>query len=280
MSGSVAIIGCGWLGHALAKQLLTDNYKVTVTTQSKEKQLKLQQENIDTEILSLPVSEHEDVKLSVFNHDTLVIAITPQIRQGRDDYPQKVAQLVKLAESGKVKKVILLSSTAVYNGLSGLVNEQATLDINAHKVAIITAAEQAARHFSGETVILRLAGLVGDDRHPGRFLQGKKLLSDPQAFINLIHQDDVVGVIRELIAEQEVSGTFNAVSATETCKKHYYHAAASALNLPAAEFSSESSMHFGKRINGEKLRERFDYSFIHDDLIAWLHETAAGSENV
>lgn len=275
MSKSVAIIGCGWLGHALAKQLLVDKYKVTVTTQSKEKQQKLLKENIDTEILSLPVSEHKHIKLSAFDHDTLVIAITPQIRQGRDDYPQKVAQLIKLAESGKVKRVILLSSTAVYNGLSGLVNEQATLDINANKVAILTGAEQAAEHFLGETVILRLAGLVGDDRHPGKFLQGKKLLSDPQAFINLIHQDDAVGVIKQLISVPEISGTFNAVSATETCKEHYYHAAASALNLPAPEFSSETSMHCGKRINGEKLRKRCHYSFIHDDLIAWLNETVA-----
>jgi nucleoside-diphosphate-sugar epimerase len=170
----------------------------------------------------------------------------------------------------------LLSTTAVYNGLTGLVDEQSVLDESAEKVAIITGAEQAVRKFSGKSVILRLAGLVGPDRHPGRFLQGKKVLSEPQAFINLIHQDDVVGVLMEIIAEQGISGTYNAVSATETSKEHYYHAAASALNLPVPEFSFETSMRFGKRINDAKIRDALNYQFTHDDLIVWLYKSVSG----
>lgn len=280
MPNSVAIIGCGWLGHALAKRLLNEKYRVIVTTQSEEKKLKLANEDIDAELLSLPISEPKSLALNAFNCTTLIIAITPQIRQGRRDYPEKVAQLREMAELGKVKRIILLSTTAIYNGLSGLVDEQAILDLSTEKVAIVNDAENAAREFSCETVILRLAGLVGPDRHPGRFLQGKKVLSEPQAYINLIHQDDVVGVLMTIIAEQNVSGTFNAVSATETCKEHYYQAAASALNLPIPEFSFESSKGVGKRIGGAKLRDHFNYQFIHDDLIAWLNKSAGAAENV
>lgn len=280
MSKSVSIIGCGWLGHALAKRLLIKEYRVFVTTQSEEKKKKLDKENINAELLSLPVNEPEPVALEAFNCATLIISITPQIRQGRSDYPEKVAQLIKMAESGKVKKIIMLSTTAIYNGLSGLVDEEVALDESASKVAIIIAAEQATRKFSGKSVVLRLAGLIGPERHPGRFLQGKKVFSEPQAFINLIHQDDAVGVLLEIIADKDATGTYNAVSATETSKEHYYHAAANALNLPLPEFSFESSINLGKRIDDSKLREKFNYQYTHDDLIAWLYESASGLKNV
>jgi nucleoside-diphosphate-sugar epimerase len=259
--------------------LLVEKYQVTVTTQSEDKKTKLLKDNIDAELLSLPVNDLESVTLNVFNHKTLIISITPQIRQGRNDYPEKVAQIIKMAELGEVHKVILLSSTAVYNGLSGLVDEQSILDMNASKVAIITAAEKAARYFSGTTLILRLAGLVGPERHPGRFLQGKKVLAEPQAFINLIHQEDAVGVLMELI-EEGIGGTYNAVSATETSKQHYYHAAANALSLPLPEFSFETSMRFGKRINDAKLRDTLKYQFKHDDLIVWLYKSVVGLSDV
>jgi len=280
MPKSVAIIGCGWLGFALTKQLLMEKYRVAVTTQNIDKLNSLLANNIDAELLSLPVNDPTSVVLSVFNQETLVISITPQIRQGRSDYPEKVAQLVAMAELGKVQRIILLSSTAVYNGLSGTVDENTPLDLSAEKVAVIAGAESAAQQFTGKTVILRLAGLVGPARHPGRFLQGKRVLAEPQAFINLIHQTDVVGVLMNIIADHKYNGVYNAVSATEASKEHYYQAAANALGLAVPEFSFETAMRFGKRINDEKLRDNLNYQFVYDDLIVWLYKSAAENEHV
>jgi len=280
MPKSVAIIGCGWLGFALTKQLLMEKYRVAVTTQNIDKLNSLLANNIDAELLSLPVNDPTSVVLSVFNQETLVISITPQIRQGRSDYPEKVAQLVAMAELGKVQRIILLSSTAVYNGLSGTVDENTPLDLSAEKVAVIAGAESAAQQFTGKTVILRLAGLVGPARHPGRFLQGKRVLAEPQAFINLIHQTDVVGVLMNIIADHKYNGIYNAVSATEASKEHYYQAAANALGLVVPEFSFETAMRFGKRINDEKLRDNLNYQFVYDDLIVWLYKSAAENEHV
>jgi len=280
MPKSVAIIGCGWLGLALTKQLKTEKYRVAVTTQSVDKQKALLANNIDAELLSLPVNDPKSVVLSAFNQETLIISITPQIRQNRSDYPEKVAQLVEMAELGKVKRIIFLSSTAVYNGLSGIVDEKSPLDFTAEKVAIIAGAEKAAQQFTGQTVILRLAGLVGPERHPGRFLQGKRVLAEPQAFINLIHQADVIGVLMNIITEHKFNGIYNAVSATETSKEHYYQAAANALGLAVPEFSFETAMRFGKRINDGKLRDNLNYQFVYDDLIVWLYKSAAENEHV
>jgi Trk K+ transport system NAD-binding subunit len=73
MAKNVAIIGCGWLGYALAKQLLREQYRVTVTVQSEEKKQRLAKEQIDTELLILPVEDPKSTVLSVFGHDTLII---------------------------------------------------------------------------------------------------------------------------------------------------------------------------------------------------------------
>ena len=125
-----------------------------------------------------------------------------------------------------------------------------------------------------------MAGLVGPERHPGRFLQGKRVLAEPQAFINLIHQADVVGVLINIISDHKYHGIYNAVSATETSKEHYYQAAANALGLAVPEFSFETAMRFGKRINDEKLRNNLSYQFVYDDLIVWLYKSAAENEHV
>jgi nucleoside-diphosphate-sugar epimerase len=272
MAKSVSIIGCGWLGKALAKALLNENYTVVVTTQSKGKIAGLSAMGVNPELLSLPVESPESIVSSVFNQTTLIIAITPQIRQGRVDYAKKIEQLVTMAELGKVKRIILLSSSAVYNGLTGTVSENSKLDLSNEKVSIISAAENAVRKFSNNVVVLRLAGLLGADRHPGKFLQGKKILSGPQAYINLIHQTDVVGLLMNLLKNPTITGTYNAVSATETSKQHFYQAAAKAKKLPVPEFAFETAMLFGKRVDDTKLRSTLDYQYIYDDLVVWLYK--------
>ena len=53
--------------------------------------------------------------------------------------------------------------------------------------------------------ILRLAGLVGPGRHPGRFFAGKSA-PDGQHGVNLVHLEDVIGAI-ELLLQAPKGGT-------------------------------------------------------------------------
>jgi len=269
MENSVGIIGCGWLGKALAKALIADSHAVMVTTQSADKKALLEQQGITTELLSLPTT-HIKKKLLVFQQHSLVIAITPQFRQGKVDYPEKVAQLVHLAGQGSIKQIILVSSTAIYQGLSGEVDEGAELDLSIDKVILLNDAEQAAKAFKGKVVILRLAGLVGDDRHPGKFLQGNREIREPQVPVNLIHQRDVIGLMQQIIRDDDFVGIYNGVSNTNATKEHYYKAAASALNLPEPNFVDQPLKFAGKKIIGNKIREKLSFQFHYDDLVMWL----------
>ncbi len=218
-----------------------------------------------------------------------MIAITPQFKQGMADYGDKVEQLVIAAKANTcVEQVILLSSTAVYNALSGDISEADTLDLSADKVSILSQAEQAVLSFSEQSneafdkvsYVLRLAGLVGPDRHPGKFLLNGRMLKSPKAKVNLIHQQDVIGLIESLLRESVTSGIFNGVSRTHVSKKEYYQAAAKSLGLapPSFDVTSKAEAGDGKTkarvILGNKAEAELSYQFIYSDLLDWLSQTA------
>jgi len=269
-SPSVGVVGCGWLGQALVESLIARSYRVVATTQQTEKLALIEKLGAQAEILSLPLNNGEGDNAAVFYCQTLVVCITPQFRQGKTDYPQKISQIVKKAERGHVEKIIMISSTAIYDGIFGSATEESQLKRNIGKVDLLAEAEQAILAFSGKVVILRCAGLVGKDRHPGKFIRHSRMLTAPNAYVNLIHQDDVVAQILAFIESNIHSGIFNAVSEMQVTKKHYYSIAASALNLPEPEFDHHSKLELGKQVIGDKLRDQLDYQFIHGDLVTWL----------
>lgn len=284
---SVGIVGCGWLGGVLAQQLNKQGVAVLATRSSVDNANQLKSQGINAEVLSLPAEQTQLNNHSVFKQQCLVIAITPQFRQGRVDYADKVEQLVAAAKiNNHVEKIILLSSSAVYNGLSGLVDESMALDLSADKVSVLNQAEQAVLNFNkphgneradlsrNQGFVLRLTGLVGPNRHPGKFLLNGRMLPNPQATVNLIHQQDAIGLILALLKSDIPGGIFNGVSATQVTKKRYYQAAASALDLPAPSFEESDllSVSDSKIVSGKKTQTTLNYTFVYDDLLTWLKQ--------
>jgi len=276
---SVGIIGCGWLGSALAHQLKDKGIKILATRSNTDNVEQLLSQGIDASVLLLPNKQSQLNSHAIFKSQCLVIAITPQFKQGRADYGDKVEQLVIAAKANPcVEQVILLSSTAVYNGLSGDIVETATLDLSADKVSVINQAEQAVLSFNDSdnklAYVLRLAGLVGPNRHPGKFLLNGRMLKSPEAKVNLIHQQDVIGLIVSLLNEPITSGIFNGVSATHASKKEYYQAAANALAIapPSFELEDGKSIQPVRIVNGAKVAENLGYQFVHANLLAWLSQ--------
>ena len=278
--GSVGIIGCGWLGKALAKTLLEKRMSVLATSSKLDNVEKLNQQGINAQQLTLPVTNELLVRHDVFVQQRLVIAITPQFKQGRTDYADKIAQLVSAAQQrGYVQQVILLSSTAVYHGLEGKVDEENSLNLSTEKVKILNAAEQAvltiSNNGSKQGNVIRLAGLVGPERHPGKFLlpskgQANKTLNNSMAPVNLIHQQDAVGLIESLLQIDSPQGIFNGVCNTHVSKQQYYQAAAQALSLQPPVFSKEHSNETARIVCGEKAKQVLNYKFIYPDLLTWL----------
>ena len=281
---SVGIIGCGWLGTALAKDLLKkecdQKCSILATSQSLENTRVLQQLGFHATKLTLPATADELNKHAIFKQKSFVICIPPKLKQGQSDYPEKIQQLVRAAEFNQVKRLIMVSTTAVYNGLIGEVDEQSALDFCAEKVSVIDQAEQVLLSFKGNAAIIRLGGLIGPERHPGRFLSRGRKIADGNAWVNLIHQTDAVGLLKCLLFQQEQVGIFNGVSKTNASKKEFYQAAAKSLDLPMPEFvvddlATESLSGQSKKIKGTETRQQLAYHFVYDDLLVWLTKYSA-----
>jgi len=277
---SVGIIGCGWLGKRLAASLVEQGASVLATSSQQCNVEQLNEHGIEAQQLLLP-SEVDQLSLhDVFTQECLVLAITPQFKQGRTDYAIKIAQLVDVAKQrGIVQRIVLLSSTAIYQGLEGVVDESTNLNLaepnpaessSLEKAQILNAAEQAVLNFHRQGSVLRLAGLVGPERHPGKFLQAKRTLENSTAPVNLIHQQDAVGLISSLLTSTSPQGIFNGVSDTHVTKALYYQAAAKSLGLELPTFSTDKVLASTRMVSGDKAKQQLDYSFIYPDLLAWL----------
>jgi len=270
---NVGIIGCGWLGTALAMELLKNKANVVASTTSVEKQSLLKELGINTELLTLPCDLSMLTKLKIFQQQQLVICIPPQLKQGKTNYQEKIALLLKAAEQGCIKRVILISTTAVYRGLTGIITELSVPDSRNEKVRCLVKAEQLVQHFMGEKAIIRFAGLVGTDRHPGRFLAGKTGLTDANTSVNLIHQHDAVAIIIALLSQPKLTGIFNGVSNTKATRQQFYQQAAKKLNLTPPEFINEPrATKLDKVINSDKIQHKLGYQLVYADLFSYLND--------
>ncbi|GLX87383.1 NAD(P)-dependent oxidoreductase [Thalassotalea loyana] len=274
----VAIIGCGWLGKALAHALKAQSIDVLGTGQSEASVSALNALNIDALQLSLPLTEAlSPLSLTTLSqYNVWVIAITPQLRKGETNYPEKIQDIMSLATSCQVARVILVSSTAVLNGLHNDIDESASLNLAAPKVDILSRAEMTVITATNEhlqSAVLRLSGLVGEDRHPGRFFKLDKLYSDGLAPVNLIHQKDAVGLLVNMIQCEEISGVYHGVSMTKASKHEFYREAARAIGLKEPRFDLAKDSAQAKRIFGEDTRKRLNYQYQLPDLMHWLEHS-------
>lgn len=268
MAKRIGIIGCGWLGKALAEQLVIRGDQVVTTVRTQDKAIELSEGNFICLPLALPIEtlrQHQ-----VFQHDIIVVAITPQFKKGRIDYAQNIEQIIDAAEHTGVVKLILVSSTGALAGNTGVINEDAAYLAEDEKSVLLQQAEQSVINAKLQGKVIRMSGLVGEDRKPGRFLAGKQDLKQALAPVNLIHQIDAIGLLLKLIDSDTSQQIFHGVSNTLVNRKDFYQQAAKSMRLEPPTFSDVDLGENGKRILGDKTRVWLDYQYQVDDLLNWL----------
>ncbi|WP_189637861.1 NAD(P)H-binding protein [Thalassotalea sp. HSM 43] len=272
LPNSVAIIGAGWLGKSLAKSLLAKGVDVVVSATSSQKVASLQAENLPATLVRAP----DCLSDSLLQCQAWVICIPPGLRHGRTDYPQQIQALAQFAQqaSAKPKHIVLISSTAVYNGLQGEVNEASKLNLNGDKVAVLHDAENKLLNADIEhATVLRLAGLFGYDRQPGRFFKDGRLISEPDSVVNMIHRDDVIALIECLLQQADKPAIVNGVSPHHPTRRAFYNKAFASLGKSTAEFA-EQKLPQGKQVQSDfTATSAFNYKV--NDLLAYFDNRAS-----
>jgi nucleoside-diphosphate-sugar epimerase len=178
----------------------------------------------------------------------------------------KITTLLPFIENSTVEKVLFVSSTSVFGDDNEFVSEATVLNPDSEggrQLAIVENVLQKNSRF--QTTILRFGGLISDERNPVRFLSGRDNIENPDAPINLIHQDDCIGIIEQIIALNSWDETYNAVAPFHPTRQKYYTQKAIELNLALPKFAALNTI-VGKTILNNKVIEVLDYSFIKPTL--------------
>ena len=271
----ISILGCGWLGLPLAKSLIEKGYSVNGSTTSVDKISVLKNAGITPFQISLGEDEIKgEIDLFLANSEILIIDIPPKLRGDSKDtstalsmtFVEKIQTLVPFIAKSSVEKVIFVSSTSVYSDDNSTITEALEPHPDSESGKQLLASEKLLQSNTNfKTTVVRFGGLIGDDRHPIKFLAGRKNIENPDAPINMIHQEDCIGIIEEILRQAqndklEWNETFNAVAPFHPSRKDYYTNKAIALNLPLPEFN-ESQPSVGKLILSTKIEAVLGYNF-------------------
>ena len=124
MNKQLSILGCGWLGTAVAKYYIANGGTVKGSTTREEKVASLNGIGIDPFVFNLG-TDINDLAINEFleGSDVLLIAIPPGRKSDPlTTYPEKIKQL--LPSIPDHVKVIFISSTSVYQNTNGIVTEE------------------------------------------------------------------------------------------------------------------------------------------------------------
>ncbi|MBS3738046.1 MAG: sugar nucleotide-binding protein [Psychroflexus sp.] len=263
---TVGILGCGWLGQALAKTLNAKSYTVKGTTTQKEKLKVLNALGIEANLVKIyPDHIKGDLKSFLKHLDILIIAIPPKINRGETNLKNGLENIFQKKELSAISKLIYVSSTGVFaNGLNQIYDEKSTPNNKSLRGKALISLENTirAQNQIQDTFILRLGGLFENGgRHPIHFLSGKPNVPNPKAPINLIEKTDAVGLIVKIIETKAVDqSVFHGVFPKHPERETYYIDKAKALYLKPPLFENSSTTN-GKIIKSDLTQEVLDFTY-------------------
>lgn len=257
----ISILGCGWLGFPLAQYLIENDFCIKGSTTTAAKfDLFLENKIIP---FAIDLTENEikgEIKAFLDASEVLIIAIPPKLRQSNaENFVSKIQLLIPHIQQSTIQKVLFISSTAVYGDSQQDVDENSSTNPNTESGKQLLEAEQLLQSkFS--TTIIRFGGLIGPGRNPARFLSGQQSIENPDAPVNLIHLDDCISIIYNILQKQSWGTTFNAVAPQHPTRKAYYTNKATELSLPLPQFQHINNS-TGKTVHCNALYALLDYTF-------------------
>ncbi|AXF58580.1 SDR family NAD(P)-dependent oxidoreductase [Leclercia sp. W6] len=264
----VAIVGLGWLGMPLAMSLQARGWHVTgskTTADGVEAARMCGIESVELRLEPELVCDADDLD-ALMNVDALVLTL-PARRTGPGEtyYLQAVQEIVDSALAHHISRIVFTSSTSVYGDVEGAVKENMPRQPVTSSGRVLKELEDWLHNLPGTQVdILRLAGLVGPGRHPGRFFAGKSA-PDGQHGVNLVHLEDVIGAITLLLQAPKGGHIYNICAPSHPTRSTFYPAMARQLGLAPPHFHDAPGEGKGKLIDGNRICHELGFEYLFPD---------------
>lgn len=261
----IAILGCGWLGLELGKRLREQNHEVRGSVTRMERMSELR----DAGVVPYSIKLYEkgiqgDISSFLSGVNLLVLDIPPGLRKNPEiNFVKKIENLIPYIEKARINRVIFTSSTSVYEDLEDFPVYQEnsnTSNSNNTAVQIHNVELLLLNNENFKASVLRFGGLFGPERHPVKYLAGRQNIKNPDAPVNLVHQEDCIAAIFELMKKDSDNSVWNLVYPEHPSKKEYYSRIAGEKGMVKPEFDhSEQSK--GKKVSSEKVMSELNFKF-------------------
>lgn len=264
----VAIVGLGWLGMPLAMSLTARGWQVKGSKTTEDGVEAARMSGIEGYPLRLEpelVCETDDLD-ALMDVDALVITL-PARRSGPGEafYLQAMQELVDSALAYRIPRIIFTSSTSVYGDIQGIVKEGTARHPVTGSGRVLKELEDWLHNLPGTSVdILRLAGLVGPGRHPGRFFAGKTAPNGEHG-VNLVHLEDVIAAITLLLQAPKGGHIYNVCAPSHPARNVFYPQMARLLGMEPPQFLDCADTGNGKIIDGSRICNELGFEYQYPD---------------
>lgn len=287
MTHRIAILGCGYVGRAVAQHWRSHGCSITATTTTPERIEEL--EHIVDRALVLHGSDTEAVRSLVANHDILLVTVGAGRGHSYEETYWQTAQTIATVlketppketssnetspDTTSLRQIIYTSSYAIYGHHQGTwVTEETPIKPATAKAEILAQTEQtllACTTAHLNVCIFRLAGIYGPDRELDRIfrsLAGKTQPGDGSEASNWIHRDDITGAIVFAHAHQ-LNGIYNLVNDTPLSRRELLQWVCQTYQLEPVKWDSSqpSQRATNVRLSNQKLKTA-GYALIHPQL--------------
>ena len=246
----LGIIGFGWLGSRIA-EILKDKYEIFTTTTSAEKCSALKYNGWNAVVAKLSDEKlDEALKQADFINemDAVIIAVPfSERRHSPEAMKNRAANIARFIGDFK-KPVFMMSSTGIYPEISKLMTED---EVDPDSLI----SEGAFRKYFPQINILRLGGLMGDNR-----LLKNYAVKDSDHIVNHIHYEDIAKVIDLMLEKNLKEKLYNVVAPLHPTKQEVIDAQ-NGISPGKIDVKEKS----GKEISPQKMTDELGYTFLHPD---------------
>lgn len=263
----ISILGCGWLGLPLAKLLINNGHEVKGSSTTLSKLQELKEIRITPYLIDLPASSPTK---DFFATDILIINIPPKTRsKDKDHHLNCIQSLVPHIQPDT--KVIYISATSVYPDFNRKITEEDALDKSSDRAAALWQVEELLNEkYKGNLTIIRMGGLLGYERIPGRYFAGKEVSNALQK-VNYIHRDDAISLIEAVISNKIWGEIFNGVAPLHPTRGEVFLQNAKEIGFDPPIISDLPTNNPERFISADKIVQKIDYSFIYPDPLQFYY---------
>jgi nucleoside-diphosphate-sugar epimerase len=251
------VIGCGYLGAELLRELTRTGWKATGITLSESSASALRSEGLAVLAADL---RRSDLRVLTEKNPSVIIHCASSGRGGAAAYQEIFLETTKrLINETSFEHLIFTSSTSVYAQTDGsIVTETAPAEPERETGRILRETEELVLARDG--TVLRLGGIYG----AGRCVPLEKLLSgeaviegNGERIINSIHRDDAICAFC-LSAGSHWNGIFNVVDNESVTQIEWFEWVCARVGRPLPPFAprdpNRKRAWTSKRVSNAKLR--------------------------